>query len=818
MSNLLKTVVAFCAVMMGMTVQARDRQCFDNDWRFILGDSAQMSKVEYNDSWWRKLDVPHDWAIEGDFYAGNPSGAGGGALPGGIGWYRKHFQISHLSPLTSKFYLEFDGVYMNSTVYVNGQKVGYRPYGYSSFEYDITPYLKEGENVVAVRVDNSDQPNSRWYSGCGIYRHVWLTKTHPVHVAHWGTNVVSTVAKGKGKVNIEVTLEGKGTVENTLLDSKGKVVGKSKGLTSTITINNPKLWSCETPYIYKVRTEVKSGGKVVDTYETTTGFRDFKFDPQTGFWLNGKNFKLNGVCEHHDFGCLGAALNEDALHRKLSKLKAMGVNSIRSSHNPPVPELLNMCDSMGLIVMDESFDMWQRKKTQNDYARFFEEWHERDLADLVLRDRNHPCILMWSIGNEVLEQWSSNDADELTLEQANLLLNAARDASTLAKDGEMSPNSLLTIHLADIIRKYDKSRPITAGCNEPSPNNHLFKSGVIDIIGFNYHHQWVKDVRKNFPDKPFIFSESVSALQTRGFYKMPSDSVFWAPKEWYLPYTDPSYMCSSYDNMHASWSATHEETWDVVKHNDFVGGQYIWTGWDYIGEPTPYGFPARSSYFGIIDLAGFPKDSYYMYQSEWTNTPVLHLFPHWNWLPGQTIDMWCYYNNADEVELFINGKSQGVRRKTAEQPEGRYDMHQTKAKLNSEYHVGWRVTFEPGEVKAVARKNGKVVNEQVIKTAGAPASIRLTPDYQGKTTTFVNVEVVDKDGNLCPLAEDQIYFSTNGEAEIIGTDNGCQTSMENFKAPQRKAFFGKCMVVVKGNGILKAQSSVLGKSELSILH
>lgn len=829
MSNLTKTMVVLCTVMMGLTVQARDRQCFDKDWRFIHGDSAQMSKVEYNDSWWRKLDVPHDWAIEGDFYAGNPSGAGGGALPGGIGWYRKHFRIEKLNngkteelqsfnSSTLQYFLEFDGVYMNSTVYVNGQKVGYRPYGYSSFEYDITPYLKEGDNVVAVRVDNSDQPNSRWYSGCGIYRHVWLTKTHPVHVTHWGTNVVSTISKGKGKVSIEVTLEGKGTVENTLLDPNGKVVGKSKGQNSTISISNPKLWSCETPNIYKVRTEVKSGGKVVDTYETITGFRTFRFDPQSGFWLNGKNFKLNGVCEHHDFGCLGSALNEDALHRKLSKLKAMGVNSIRSSHNPPAPELLNMCDSMGLIVMDESFDMWRRKKTQNDYARFFEEWHEKDLSDLVLRDRNHPCILMWSIGNEVLEQWSSNDADELTLEQANLLLNAARDASTLAKDGEMSPNSLLTLHLADIIRRYDKSRPITAGCNEPNPNNHLFKSGAIDIIGFNYHHQWVKDVRKNFPDKPFIFSESVSALQTRGYYKMPSDSVIWAPQEWYLPYTDPSYMCSSYDNMHASWSSTHEETWDVVKHNDFVGGQYIWTGWDYIGEPTPYGFPARSSYFGIIDLAGFPKDSYYMYQSEWTTTPVLHLFPHWNWLPGQTIDMWCYYNNADEVELFINGKSQGIRRKTEEQPEGRYDMHQTKAKLNSEYHVGWRVTFEPGEVKAVARKNGKVVNEQVIRTAGTPASIRLTPDYQGKTTTFVNVEVVDKDGNVCPLAEDQIYFSTNGEAKIIGTDNGCQTSMENFVAPQRKAFFGKCMVVVKGKGTLKAISPVLGKSELSIMH
>jgi beta-galactosidase len=469
-----------------------------------------------------------------------------------------------------------------------------------------------------------------------------------------------------------------------------------------------------------------------------------------------------------------------------------------------------MCDTMGLIVMDESFDMWRRKKTQNDYARFFDEWHERDLTDLVVRDRNHPCILMWSIGNEVLEQWSSKDADELTLEQANLLLNAARDASTLAKDGEMSPNSLLTRHLADIIRRNDgESRPILAGCNEPSPNNHLFKSGAIDIIGFNYHHQWVKDVPKNFPDKPFIFSESVSALQTRGYYKMPSDEITWAPKEWYLPYTDPSYMCSSYDNFHASWSSTHEETWDVVKHNDFVGGQYIWTGWDYIGEPTPYGFPARSSYFGIIDLAGFPKDSYYMYQSEWTSKPVLHLFPHWNWVPGDEIDMWCYYNNADEVELFINGKSQGVRCKTAENPEHRYDAHNMKTSLNTEYHVGWRVVFDPGEVKVVARKDGKVVGEQAIKTAGPPAKIRLSKDYQGKTTTFITAEVVDKDGNLCPWAEDQIVFISEGTGRILGTDNGCQTSMERFTSPQRKAFFGKCMVVVTGKGSITAKSPML---------
>ena len=803
-----KRLLVIAAVLTGLTAQARERQCFDKDWRFVLADSVQMAEADYNDSWWRWLDVPHDWAIEGDFYAGHPSGAGGGALPGGIGWYRKHFTLSRYDSAQDRVFLEFDGVYMNSTVFVNGQKVGFRPYGYSSFEYDITPYVREDENVVAVKVDNSDQPNSRWYSGCGIYRHVWLTKTAPVHVAHWGTNVQTTVAKGKGKVNIEVTLEGQGAVENTLIDPNGKVVGRSKGLKSAITVNKPLLWSCETPHIYKVRTQVKVGGKVVDTYETTTGFRSFKFDAQTGFWLNGKNFKLNGVCEHHDFGCLGAALNEDALHRKLTKLKAMGVNSIRSSHNPPAQELLNMCDTMGLIVMDESFDMWRRKKTQNDYARFFDEWHERDLSDLLLRDRNHPSILMWSIGNEVLEQWSSAEADTLTLEQANLILNAGHDASTLAKEGELSVQSLLTQHLAEIVKRYGTSRPVTAGCNEPSPNNHLFKSGAIDLIGFNYHHQWVKDVPQNFPGKSFIFSESVSALQTRGFYMMPSDSIYVAPKEWWLPYTDPSYMCSAYDNMHASWSSTHEETWDVVKHTPYVGGQYIWTGFDYIGEPTPYGFPARSSYFGIIDLAGFPKDTYYMYQSEWTQKPMLHLFPHWNWLPGQEIDMWCYYNNADEVELFINGKSQGVKRKTEPAVDG------WKAGLCTEYHVGWRVKYEPGEVKAMSRKDDKTVCEQTIKTAGQPDHLRLSVDYQGKETTFVCVEVVDKDGNLCPWAEDQVYFDS--DAEIIGTDNGCQTSMENFKAPQRKAFFGKCLVVVKGKGTLKAQSPMLKPAEIKL--
>ena len=725
-----------------------------------------------------------------------------------------------------------------------------------------------------MKVDNSDQPNSRWYSGCGIYRHVWFTKTlKKAYIPQWG-QYVATTPKGDVKVKVDFHASGsrmKLSIRNTIYDAAGKVVARSQGTQSQqLKVRKPHLWAIGKGYLYTVKSELVVNGKVVDTATTQTAFRDVRFDARKGFFLNGENMKINGVCEHHDFGCLGAALNEDALHRKLTILRDMGVNAIRSSHNPPAPELLNMCDSMGIMVMDESFDMWRRKKSNGDYARFFDEWHQRDLSDLVKRDRNHPCIIMWSIGNEVLEQWSDAAADTLSLEQANLILNAGHDASTLAHSDELSVNSLLTRHLADIVKKYDPwgARPVTAGCNEPDPKNHLFKSGAIDVIGFNYHHQWAKDVPRNFPDKPFIFSESVSALQTRGYYRMPSDSIYTAPVEWWLPYTDPSFKCSAYDNMHASWSSTHEETWDVVKHNDFVGGQFIWTGFDYIGEPTPYAYPARSSYFGIIDLAGLPKDSYYMYQSEWTKKPVLHLFPHWNWLPGQQIDMWCYYNQADEVELFINGKSQGIRKKKVhgEGNEGKAHAGAANAGAfdrSTEYHVMWRVNFEPGEVKVVARKQGREISSQTIKTAGPPHHLVLKKTYQntlasavqtpsgvpgdlqsctptplgvpadlqsavkkGSTslpgdlqspsipTTFVEVNVVDKDGNLCPNAENEIYFSST--AEILGTDNGNQTSLERFTDPKRKAFFGKCIIVLRGHGTLRAESIDLQQATIKL--
>lgn len=806
------------------TASDNRRLDFTADWAFRLGDDTTAARPEYNDADWRMLNLPHDWAVEGEFSRDNPSGTGGGALPGGVGWYRKTFTADKADQ-GKRLRIDFDGAYMNSTVYINGHELGTRPYGYISFSYDLTPYIKWGEqNVVAVRVDNAEQPNSRWYSGCGIYRNVWLTKMNPVHVAQWGTYVTADeVSKNSARLTVRTTLENEQATDaplellSQLIDENGKVIGnastrltveqgKQLEAAQEIHVENPELWSVDRPYLYTIKTEVLVDGEPVDTYRTPFGIRTFRFDAQKGFILNGEQVKINGVCMHHDLGCLGAAVNTRAIERQLEILKEMGCNGIRCAHNPPAPELLDLCDRMGFIVMDETFDMWRKKKTRHDYSRYFNEWHERDLTDLIVRDRNHPSIFMWSIGNEVLEQWTDAKADTLSLEEANLVLNFGRSPDMLAKEGEMSVNSLLTKKLADMVRSLDSTRPVTAGCNEPNPNNHLFRSGALDIIGFNYHDDWFAGVPENFPGKPFIVTESVSGLMTRGYYRMPSDSMFIWPERWDKPFHEASFSCSSYDNCHVPWGNRHEGTMRHVKNNDFISGQYVWTGFDYIGEPTPYGWPARSSYFGIIDLAGFPKDVYYMYQSEWRpDKAVLHLFPHWNWTAGQDIDLWAYYNNADEVELFVNGESQGVR-----------------SKGKDDFHVMWRVKFEPGVVKAVSRKEGKVVAEQEIRTAGEPAQIRLTPDRStiqadGKDLSFVTVEIVDKDGNLCPNAENDVTFAVEGAGFIAGVDNGSPISMEKFKDNHRKAFYGKCLVVVQNNGAdgnikLTATAEGLGKT------
>lgn len=779
---------------------------FDEGWKFNLGDSAAYSQPDFNDSSWRSLNLPHDWAIEGDFSKENPSGTGGGALPGGIGWYRKTFTVPGYKE-GEKVYIDFDGAYMNTTVYINGHELGTRPYGYASFSYDITPWLKKGDNVIAVKVDNSDQPNSRWYSGCGIYRHVWLRKLDAIHVAQWGTYVTtSDITPDSATVNIATTVDNTSaadaevTLTTRVIDPQGKVAatvtasdniaaGKSATVNQTARVADPQLWSLDNPALYSVVTDVAVGGKTVDTYQTTTGIRTIEFTADKGFFLNGEQVKINGVCMHHDLGALGAAVNTRAIRRQLEILQEMGVNAYRASHNPPAPEVLALCDSMGILVMDEAFDMWRKRKTERDYARFFDEWHERDLTDLVTRDRNHPSIIMWSIGNEVLEQWSDAAADTLSLEEANLILNFGHGADKLAKDGdEMSVNSMLTAKLADIVKQLDPTRPVTAGMNEPNPGNHLIKSGALDVIGLNYHDEWYDDAEKNYPGKPLLGSETVSALMTRGYYKNPSDSIIIAPKRWDIPYEDPSFACSAYDNEHVPWGTTHENSLRRMK-DDRVMGQFIWTGFDYIGEPTPYGWPARSSYFGIVDLAGFPKDVYYMYQSEWRpDKTVLHLFPHWNWTPGQTVDLLAYYNNADEVELFVNGKSQGVR-----------------SKGDGEYHVVWRVPFEPGTIKAVSRKAGKTVAEQVINTAGEPAQIRLTPDRatiaaDGNDLSFVTVEILDSDGNLCPTAVNEVTFTVEGAGQNEGVDNGNPISLERFKADSRKAMAGKALLIVRNNG------------------
>lgn len=806
--------------------KVRDNTDFTENWKFCLGDDSLAYNIQYDDSKWRTLNLPHDWSIEADFSANNPSTPGGGALPGGIGWYRKEFTIDK-SNENKSFYIDFDGIYWNSKVWINGHLLGERPNGYISFRYDLTPYIKSGEkNVIAVRVDNSQQPNSRWYSGSGIYRNVWLLTVNPVHVDHWGTYVTTPlVSEEKAEIKIVTNIRNTETtsqnadIYSILVDAKGReltqtnrkiaITAQSNGETEqSINIDNPILWSVENPYLYKIITQIKQNGKIVDEYETPVGIRYFSFDAEKGFFLNGKSVKIKGVCNHHDLGCLGAAVNTRAIERQLEILKEMGCNGIRTAHNPPAPELLDLCDKMGFIVMDETFDMWRKKKSPYDYSQYFPEWHERDLTDLILRDRNHPSIFMWCIGNEVLEQWSHINADTLDLQQANMMLNFA---NTLDKKNvnpkELHINSLLTVKLADIVRKLDPTRPITTGNNETEPSNHVLRSGAMDIIGFNYHeYNWI-DFHEKFPYQKLIITESTSALMSREYYQMPSDSMNIWPERWDKPFDRPIHHCSSYDNCHVPWGTTHEDTWRLVKKYDHISGVYLWTGFDYLGEPTPFWWPSRSSYFGIIDLAGFRKDIYYMYQSEWTDKNVLHIFPHWNWQEGQVVDVWAYYNNADEVELFLNGKSLGK-----------------KSKIEDQFHVFWRVPYKKGVLKAISYKNGREVMTKEVKTTGEAVNIRLTADRQtiradGKDLSFVTVEILDTEGNAIPIADNLIDFSIEGNGIIAGTDNGDPTDSNSLKKPSRKLFSGKALVVVQsgkegGNIMLKAKSS--GFKDVSI--
>ena len=777
-------VLTICAAMQSIA-QTRSRTSFNSGWKFRLDSVNMYNDPTIDDAAWRTLNVPHDWSIEGAFDKNAPATTGGGALPGGIGWYRKSFTIP-AAENKKKISIHFDGVYRNAEVWINGQWLGKRPYGYSSFSYDLTPYLKYGneKNIMIVKADNSQQPNSRWYSGSGIYRNVWLVKTNSIHVTTNGVFVSTPVVNNQqAVVNIQSDLLNESGKEETvkivttLYNMDGVVTGtntvnqplkinETTTLRQQIKVTNPQLWSLENPYQYKVGIKVFLNGKLADEYTQLFGIRYFNMDMNKGFSLNGKPVKILGVCNHHDLGCLGAAINTRALERQLEILKAMGCNGIRTSHNPPAPELLVLADKMGFIIMDEAFDMWKKPKNKFDYHLDWDEWHAKDLHDLIVRDRNHPSVFFWSVGNEIPEQ------------------------STDENKGDSSGRQIAR-ELVGIVHSLDTSRPVVTANNQTGTDNKIIQSGAFDVIGFNYHHEdWVPFLQK-FPGKKLIITESVSALETRGYYDLvPVDTIRRWPVRWDIPFDkgNKDFTVSAYDHVSAPWGSTHEETWRVFKNYDHISGMFIWTGFDYLGEPTPYDWPARSSYFGIVDLAGFPKDVYYMYQSEATNKPVLHLFPHWNWNKGDTVDVVAYYNNADAVELFLNGRSLGK-----------------KSKAKDVYHVNWRIPFEPGTLTAVSTKAGKTGLTKKVQTAGDAAAIILTADRSkikadGNDLSFVKVTIVDKNGITVPRAENLVKFKLSGGAFIAGVDNGDPTSHAYFKVSERNAFNGLCLAVLQSTG------------------
>ncbi|UYQ95553.1 DUF4982 domain-containing protein [Chitinophaga horti] len=771
------------------------QSAFDRDWRFRLGDDSLASRPDYKDAGWRKLDLPHDWSIAGDFSPTHPATTQGGALPAGIGWYRKTFRL----PATDKdVRVEFDGIYRDSEVWINGHYLGKRPNGYVSFAYDITPYTKAGVNVLAVKVDNSRQPNSRWYSGSGIYRHVRLVMKPKVAFAHQSIFIRGNAAGEMyitGALHNHTAKAARITVLHKLYDASGRLVQQAAvtplqlnagdtGVTfaADMSVDRLHLWSIEDPYRYRVVSEIRQGSAVLDSVVTFTGIRSFYFDENRGFFLNNVSTKIKGVCLHHDLGALGAAVNIRAIERQLEILKAMGCNAIRTAHNPPAPELLELCDRMGFLVMVEAFDMWRKKKNKFDYYADFDAWHRQDLIDMVKRDRNHPSVFMWSIGNEIREQFDSSGIR-------------------------------LTRELVSIVKAVDSTRPVICALSEWNPEkNFIWKSGALDLVALNYHHEVYEDFHKHYPGQVFLGSEQMSAFATRGHYDMPADSsYFWPAKspQKIVEKGNPDYTVSAYDQVSAYWGSTHEATWKLIRKHAFLSGLFVWSGFDFLGEPIPYPWPARSSYYGIVDLAGFPKDAYYMYQSEWTSKPMLHLFPHWNWQPGQVVDVWAYYNQADEVELFLNGRSLGVQRKGAD-----------------DLHVAWKVPFAPGALKAVSKRNGKVVLEKTIYTAGTPARIILTPDRaklkaRVRDLSFVTATVVDAAGHLVPDADNRLQFTIEGPGSIAGTDNGYQADTVSLKNTARKCWKGMALAIVqtgdrKGVIRLKATSPGLPAASLTL--
>ncbi|HLN55835.1 MAG TPA: beta-galactosidase GalB [Bacteroidales bacterium] len=836
--SLILISVLFLCIAARAQDSPRTRESFNEGWKFVKFfnengsaatldvEPADLQAAAVDDSKWRTLDLPHDWAIEGPFSDTLENNTG--LLPWkGIGWYRKHFTLDNTEK-NKRIYIDFDGAMAYAEVWLNGKYVGGWPYGYTSFRLDLTPYAEFGkENVIAVRLDTKKW-DSRWYPGAGIYRNVWLVKTRPIHVSYNGLYcttpeitadhaVTSVQAEVENHLGQPATISMKTSIYK--IDEKGQTSGSPVAESVSpdaimqandkhvfrldLTVKQPALWSLENPQLYRVVTTITHGDHTADVCETTMGFRTLQFTARDGFLLNGKRVEVKGVCNHHDLGALGAAFNVRAAERQIEILKDMGCNAIRTSHNPPAPELLELCDRMGMLVQVEAFDAWKTGKKRNDYNKLFYAWHDEDIRAMVRRDRNHPSVFMWSIGNEVGDQ----------------------------------NNPALSESLGRIVKSEDNTRPVTAGCNWDESGTNGFQK-TLDVFGINYrlYRYEAFFTFKDNENLPFHSSESASTVSSRGEYFFP---VVQGDLNNNLP-GKGIFQVSSYDLAYPAWASTPDQQWEMQDKFPGCFGEFVWTGFDYIGEPTPYGgdltglrpgtrrydqakalldaqnvteVPSRSSYFGIIDLAGFKKDRFYLYQSRWKpDMPMAHILPHWNWpeRKGQVTPVHVY-TSGDEAELFLNGKSLGRKKK------GEY-----------EYRLRWdEVVYQPGELKVIAYRNGEKWAEDVMKTTGKATMLSMEADRQavkadGSDLVYLTVRIEDKDKLLVPRSSNEVQFSITGPGKIVAVDNGDATSKEPFQASQRKAYNGMCLVIVKaekgatGSFTVKAASKGLKEASTVI--
>ncbi|MDO5665148.1 MAG: DUF4982 domain-containing protein [Bacteroidia bacterium] len=824
--TLILTTVLFLMATPIAEAQTRTQTTLKKGWKFTREDNADQSGINFNDMAWQSVTVPHDWAIYGPFDKSNDIhrmaivqdgqtkaiehyGRTGGLPFTGVGWYRNSFSIPDFSD-NKRVKIQFDGAMSNARVYVNGKEAGFWPNGYNTFYFDITELInKDGKNnVLAVRLENFEE-QSRWYPGAGLYRNVHIITTNKTHIPVWGTYVTTPVVEENfARVNVKTKIamptasnyklvtEIKDASRNTITRQETTLTSFSRNeFTQEFVIENPKRWDIKQPNLYTSVSKLYENNRLIDEYSTTFGIRTIEIKPNDGFYLNGKKIKFQGVCMHHDLGPLGGAVNEAAIRRQIRIMQDMGANAIRTSHNMPAPEYVKIADEMGMMLMVETFDEWAIPKVKNGYNRYFKEWAEKDIVNVLHHYRNNPSVVMWCIGNEVEEQ-------------------SVKEGAKVAR------------FLQDICHREDPTRPVTNGMDRPDDVFSNNMGAIIAVPGFNYRPFRYQEAYERLPQQIILGSETASTLSSRGVYKFP------VVRRSMAIYDD--HQASSYDLEHAGWSNLPED--DFIQHEDlpYAIGEFIWTGIDYLGEPTPYysAWPSHSSLFGAVDLAGIPKDRFYLYRSHWNkDEETLHILPHWNWSgrEGEVTPVFVY-TNYPSAELFINGKSQGKRTKDLSIPlDGSYTKEaQESFERQKRYRLMWMGTkYEPGTVKVVAYdNNGKAVAEKEIRTAGKPHRIVLEPDRKtidadGKDISFVNVRIVDKDGNFCPTDDREISFTVKGAGTFKAVANGNPASLESFQLPKMKLFSGQLTVLVQagekpGAVVLEAKAKGVQSERIEI--